>query len=65
MFIGQSRLFSDAKHLLFFIHVRDNIIKKCARLGIEPKIYINEIFGVKAGKTKIKGILDCTIKKDL
>ena len=56
--------FSNAKHLLCFIHEKVNIVKTCASLGIEPKIYINEIFGVKVGKTKIKGLLDCTSKKD-
>ena len=56
--------FSNAKHLLCFIHEKDNIFKTCASLGIEPKIYINEIFGVKVGETKIKGLLDCTSKKD-
>ena len=50
--------------MLCFIHAKDNIVKKCDSLGIEPKIYINEIFGVKVGETKIKGLLDCTSKKD-
>ena len=53
--------FSNAEHLLCFIHAKDNIVKKC---GIEPKIDINKIFGVKVGETKIKGRLDCTFKKD-
>ena len=47
-----------------FIHAKDSIVKKCASLGIETKIYINEIFGVKVGETKIKGLLDYTSKKD-
>ena len=55
--------FSNAEHLLCFIHAKDNIVKKCASLGIEPKIYLNEMFGVKVGETKIKGLLDCTSKK--
>ena len=55
---------SNAEHLLCFIHAKDNIVKKCASLGIERKIYISEIFGVKVGETKIKGLLDCTSKKD-
>ena len=55
--------FSNARHLLCFIDAKDNIVKKCASLGIEPKIYINEIFDVKIGETKIKELLDCT-KKD-
>ena len=56
--------FSNAKHLLCFIHAKDHFVKRCASLGIKPKIYINEIFGVKVGDTKIKGILDCTSKID-
>ena len=55
--------FSNARHLLCFIDAKENIVKKCASLGIEPKIYINEIFDVKIGETKIKELLDCT-KKD-
>ena len=51
-------------YLLCFIHAKDSIVKKCTSLGIEPKIYINEIFGVKVGETKVKGLLDCTSKKD-
>ena len=61
---SMSASFSNAKHLLCFIHEKDNIVKTCASLGIEPKIYINEIFGVRVGETKIKGLLDCTSKKD-
>ena len=55
--------FSNGTHLLCFVHAKDNILKKCASLGIKPKIYINEIFGVKVGETKIKGLLDCNSKK--
>ena len=54
--------FSNAKHLLCFIHAKDNIVKKCDSLGIEPKIYNNEIFGVKVGEIKIQGLLYCTSK---
>ena len=51
-------------YLLCFIHAKDSIVKKCTSLRIEPKVYINEIFGVKVGETKVKGLLDCTSKKD-
>ena len=52
--------FLNVEHLLWLIHAKDNIVKECASLGIEPKSYINEIFGVKVGETKVKGVLDCT-----
>ena len=37
--------FSNAEYLFCFLHTEDNIVKKCASLGIEPKICISEIFG--------------------
>ena len=41
--------FSNAEHLLYFIHAKDNIVKKCASLDIEPEIYINAVFDAKVG----------------
>ena len=57
--------FSNAKRLICFIYAKDNIVKKCASLGIEPEIYINEIFGVKVGKRKIKGLLKKIFKNNV
>ena len=51
--------FPNADHLLSFIHTEDNVIKKCLNLNVDSRIYIKEIFGVKSGNTKVKGLVDC------
>ena len=51
--------FPNADHLLCFIHTEDNIIRKCVNLNIDSRIYSKEIFGVKSGNTKVKGLVDC------
>ncbi|XP_057311379.1 uncharacterized protein LOC130649165 [Hydractinia symbiolongicarpus] len=55
--------FKEAKHLLCAIHMKDNILKKCADLGIASDLYIIEIFGKKVGNTKVKGLMDCDEKE--
>ena len=51
--------FGNANHLLCSIHAKDNIIRKCAKLGIDSNQYVEEIFGKEIGDTKIKGLMDC------
>ena len=51
--------FSNADHLLCWIHSKDNVEKKLAYLKLRfTKSYINEIFGEKSGNVKVKGLLD-------
>ena len=57
--------FSSAKRLICSIYAKENIVKKWASLGIEQEIYINEIFGVKVGKRKIKGLLKKIFKNNV
>ena len=57
--------FPKAKHLLCWIHVRDNIEKKLSSLKVnEKRQYIEDIFGKKLGEVKIKGLLDVTNEVD-
>ena len=51
--------FMNANHLLCSIHMKDNVIKKCASLGIDSTVYIEQIFGKKVGSEKFKGLMDC------
>ena len=46
-------------HLLSWIYVKDNILKKLSKLKTtNPSVIINAIFGEKSGTTKISGLLD-------
>jgi len=52
--------FLKSNHLLCFIHGKDNISEKLSQLGAEDvDKYVEEIFGVKVGDTKVKGLVDC------
>ena len=51
--------FSDADHLLCSIHMLDNIKSKCVDLKIDSAAFVSEIFGVKSGEVKVKGLVDC------
>ena len=51
--------FSQADHLLCTIHMLDNIKSKCVDLKIDSTAFVAEIFGVKSGEVKVKGLIDC------
>ena len=51
--------FSNADHLLCFIHAEDSIIRKCVNLNIDSRICIKKIFGAKFVNTKVKELVDC------
>ena len=51
--------FKRLYHLLSWIHVKDNILKKLSKLKTtNPSVIITAIFGEKSETTKIKGLLD-------
>ena len=61
MFEAISTCFNKADHLLYWIHVKDNISQKLESLCIEtPNEYMCEIFGKTSGTTKVKELLDVT-----
>ena len=52
--------FHQADHLLCWLHVKDNVQKKLAAIGVKDKgQYMREIFGQTAGDLKVRGLLDC------
>ena len=54
--------FSEAKHLLCFIHVKDRLKSKLRDLGIcgdVAKSFLTDIFGYQQGDHKFCGLVDC------
>ena len=52
--------FPNADHLLCTIHMKDDVKNACKNLDLqgESKNFIRDIFGVRDGDAKIKGLID-------
>ena len=60
MYKSMGACFSNALHLLCYIHLKGDIERKCGELKKCHKLCIEEILGVKCDETKIKGLVDTT-----
>ena len=58
LFSAFKACFPNADHLLYTIHAKYNIRRKCDQLGIDPKSLLKDIF-VKSGEIETAGLIDC------